>query len=228
MADRGAPTSLRLGASRIRSLAALLFALLMAGCGGGERVTVSREVAPFDRLEVADSVDVEVVRGDGREVLVYGGEDVLDRVQTDSSGGVLRIDIRDRGIVIGPDPLGDVRVQVAASALDAVEVGGAGDVRLEGLDAERLAIEVRGAGTVDASGSVERLTATIQGAGDADLADLAVQSAVVVVQGAADAELNVSESLDVRIEGAADVTYRGDPVVTQEIHGAGDIRREGP
>jgi putative autotransporter adhesin-like protein len=123
-------------------------ALLIAGCGGGDRITQTRQVAPFDQLDVADSVDVEVVPGDGREVRVYGGEDVLDRVETESSGGVLRIDIRDRGIVIGSDPLADVRVQVAASSLDAVRIGGSSDVELGELDLQELELEIEGAGEV--------------------------------------------------------------------------------
>jgi hypothetical protein len=211
----------------VRLVALLAAIVLVAGCGGGDRITQTREVAPFDRLEVADSVDVEVVPGDGREVRVYGGEDVLDRVETESSGGVLRIEIRDRGIVIGPDPLGDVRVQVAASALDAVRIAGSGDVELGELDLPLLELEIAGAGEVAASGTADRLTATIRGAGDARLSELAVRTATVVVQGAGEAHLNVSERLDVKVQGAADVVYRGDPLVTQEIHGPGDVRREG-
>ncbi len=185
-------------------------------------------MAPFERLEIADSVDVQVVPGDGREVRVYGGEDVLDRVETESSAGVLRIDVHDRGIVIGPDPLSDVRVQVAASALDAVEIAGSADVELGGLDLPQLEIEIEGAGEVAASGTADRLAATIQGAGDAELSDLAVRTATVVVQGAGEAHLNVSERLDVKVQGAADVIYRGHPTVTEDIDGAGEVRRETP
>jgi hypothetical protein len=212
----------------MRLIPALAVIVLVAGCGGGDRVTETRAVAPFDRLEIADSVDVQVVPGDGREVRVYGGEDVLDRVETESSAGVLRIDIRDRGIVIGPDPLGDVRVQVSASALDAVEIAGSADVELGDLDLARLELEIEGAGEVAASGTADRLTATIQGAGDARLSDLAVRTATVVVQGAGEAHLNVSERLDVKVQGAADVIYRGHPEVTQDIDGAGEVRRETP
>jgi hypothetical protein len=212
----------------MRLLPLLALIVLVAGCGGGERITQTRDVAPFNRLDVDDSVDVEVVPGDGREIRVYGGEDVLDRVETESSGGVLRVDIRDRGIVIGPDPLGDVRVQVAASSLDAVRIGGSSDVELGGLDLAELELEIEGAGEVEASGTADRLTATIQGAGDARLSELAVRTATVLVQGAGEAHLNVSEQLDVRVQGAADVVYRGDPDVTQDIDGAGEVRRETP
>jgi hypothetical protein len=212
----------------MKRLAIGLAVLAFAGCGGGDRITQTRSLAPFDRLEIEDDVDVDVVPGDNREVRVYGGEDVLDRVETSSSGGVLRIDLRDRGIVIGPDPLGDVRVEVAASELSAVRIGSSGDVELGDLAVPELELEIEGAGEVEASGAADRLSATIQGAGDANLSDLAVRTATVVVQGAGEAEVNVSERLDVTVRGAADVVYRGDPVVTQDIEGAGGVRREGP
>jgi hypothetical protein len=212
----------------MRLLPLIALTIFIAGCGGGDRITETREVAPFERLEIADSVDVQVVPGDGREVKVYGGEDVLDRVETVSNVGVLRIDVRDRGIVIGPDPLGDVRVQVKASQLDAVKIGGSGDVELGEVELPELALEIEGAGEVVASGTADRLTATIQGAGDANLSDLEVRTATVQVQGAGEAHVNVSERLDVKVQGAADVIYRGDPTVTQDIQGAGEVRRETP
>jgi hypothetical protein len=212
----------------VRLLAPLLAVIVLAGCGGGERIIETRQVGSFNRIEVSESVDVKVVPGDGRRVRVYAGENVIDRVLTVSSGGVLEIDIRDRGIVIGSDPLGDVEVEVQASALEAVDVEGAGDVVLEDLDSQELELELQGAADIDASGTVDRLTATIEGAGDANLLDLRVRTARVSVEGAGDAELNVSEELDVSVEGAADVSYTGDPRVKSDVSGAGEIRRIGP
>jgi hypothetical protein len=206
----------------------LLLLLLVAGCGGGERTVETRQVAPYDRIEVSESVDVQVVPGDGREVRVAAGEHVIDRVVTSSSGGVLTIDVRDRGIVIGSDPLDDVEVQVPVSDLTAVDIEGSGDVTLEGLDQPALELRVEGSGDVEASGRVDRLTASIEGAGDAHLSQLSARTARVVVQGAADAELNVSDELDVTIQGAADVSYAGDPTVRSDIEGAGDLNRIEP
>jgi hypothetical protein len=212
----------------MRRVAPLVAILALAGCGGGERITETREVAPFSRLAVSESVDVRVVPGDGRQVRVHAGEKVIDRVVTESSGGVLTIDIRDRGIVIGEDPLGDASVEVQASALEGVDVDGAGDVVLDGIDADEFELRLQGAGDVVASGTVDRLTASIEGAGDANLLDLEARTARIEVQGAGDAEVNVSEQLDVSVEGAADVAYTGNPRVTSDISGAGDIRRIEP
>jgi hypothetical protein len=225
MTNQGAPTSLRVGVSRIGLLVALL---ALIGCGGGERITETREVAPFQRLHISDDVDVKVVEGDGRSIRVYAGEKVIDRVVTTSIGGVLEIDIKDRGIVIGEDPLGDAQVEVAASALDDIEVDGAGDVLLEGLDAPELQLDLEGAADVDATGTVDRLTATLRGPVDADLSRLSVRSATIDVQGPGDAELSVSDELNVTVQGPGDVSYRGDPVVESEIEGPGDLTRVGP
>ena len=211
----------------MRFLPVALLLVVLAGCGGGDRVIQTREVASYDRLEV-NGVDVKVVEGDGRHVRVYAGENVIDRVITESSGGLLEINVKDRGIVIGSDPLGDAQVEVTAAALEAIEVEGSGDVLLEDLDAQSLELDLQGAADLEATGNVDRLTASIQGAGDADLSELSVRTATVDAQGAADIELNVSDRLNVTVEGAGDVSYRGDPVVESEVQGAGDLRRIGP
>jgi hypothetical protein len=160
-------------------------------------------------------------------VVVTAGEDVIDHVHTESSGGVLRIDIVDRGIVIGPDPFDDARVKVSAGALDGVRVDGSGDVRLSGLDRDALELEIDGAGDIEATGTVGNLIATIQGAGDANLSGLEARIARVTVEGAGDAQLNVTDTLDVAVRGAGDVSYRGDPSVRSSVEGAGDLRHEG-
>ena len=209
----------------MRRLAPLaLVALAVAGCGGGPRVTQERDVAAFDRLEVADSIEVAVVPGSGG-VQVHAGRDVMDRIETRADGGVLRLDVIDRGIVIGPDPLGDVRVTVAASDLRGVTVSGSGDVVLEGIDSERFELSVQGSGEVEAAGRAGHLAATIEGAGDARLGSLAATTAEVTVEGAGEASVRVSDRLDVKVRGAADVIYSGDPAISSDIEGAGELRR---
>jgi hypothetical protein len=198
--------------------------LAVAGCGAGPATSETRGVGAFDRLSVSGDIKVEVARGDSRDVVVTAGENVIDHVVTEASGGVLHLAIRDRGIVIGPDPYDNVSVTVPASVLRDIRVEGSSDLRLGRIDAAELAIEVSGSGDVSASGTVGDLTATIDGAGDAHLFDLRARTATVKVQGAGDAELNVSDRLDVSVQGAGDVRYRGRPSVRQTVEGAGDIR----
>jgi hypothetical protein len=212
----------------MRLLAALivLAALAAAGCGGGPRVSQTREVAPFQRIEVDGSVNVDVVPGASRDVVVTAGENVIDRVSTDSSDGVLRVSIRDHGIVIGPDPYDDAHVQVSADSLQGLRVVGSSDLKLGHVDTDELSIEVEGSGDIEAAGTVGNLIATIQGAGDAKLQDLQARTATITVQGAGDAKVNVTDHLDVTVQGAGDVSYRGHPEIDQTVEGAGDVHAE--
>jgi putative autotransporter adhesin-like protein len=215
----------------MRSMAPLIlvFALALAGagCGAGPRISQTRDVAPFQRIEVDGSVDVEVVPGGSREVVVTAGEHVIDRVSTESRDGVLHLSIRDHGIVIGPDPYDDARVQVSAAALKGLRVVGSSDLTLGRVDAAELSIEVEGSGDVKASGSVGNLIATIQGSGDAELGDLAARTATVSVQGSGSASVNVSDTLDVTVQGSGDVSYRGRPRVSQDVEGSGAVTAGG-
>jgi putative autotransporter adhesin-like protein len=209
------------------ALVVVVAALAVAGCGAGPSTTQTRQVGSFDRLDVSGDIAVDVAPGDPRDVTVTAGENVIDHVVTEASGGALRVAIRDRGIVIGPDPYKDISVQVPASVLRHIRVEGSSDLRLGRIDTDELSVEVSGAGAVSASGTVGNLIATIHGAGDAHLYDLQARTATVTVQGAGDAELNVSDRLDVTVQGAGDVRYRGRPSVRQTVEGAGDIRPAG-
>lgn len=205
-------------------VAVVVAALAAAGCGAGPQTSQTRAVGAFDRLSVSGDIDVEVGSGDSRDVVVTAGENVIDHVVTEASGGVLHLAIRDRGLVIGPDPYKHVSVTVPAAVLRNIRVEGSSDLRLGRIDTDELSIEVSGSGDVTASGTVGNLTATIDGAGDAHLFDLRARTATVTVQGAGDAELNVTDRLDVSVQGAGDVRYRGRPSVRQTVEGAGDIR----
>jgi hypothetical protein len=209
----------------VRRLALVaVLGLAIAGCGGGPKVTETRDVPPYTGLEVAGGVNLRVVPGSTREVVVTGGKEVIDRVKTTVEGGVLSVAIEDRGIVIGPDPFDDVRVQVSAAALDTIRVEGSGDLELGRIDADELTLDVEGSSDIEASGTVDRLRLSITGAGDADLGELRARTARVQVEGAGDAELNVTDELDVTVQGAGDVSYRGNPSVRQRVEGAGEVR----
>jgi hypothetical protein len=203
-----------------------LAALVLAGCGAGPMVAQPRPVGESVRsLRISSSIDVRVHRAARPGVVVHAGRDVIDRVVTQTEGDVLRIAVRDRGIVIGSDPLANVSVDVSLPRLDDVLVDGSADVRLDRLRARALTFRVRGTGSLRAQGQVSRLVTDIKGAADARLARLQARSAHVSVQGAGGVDVSVSKRLSVIVRGAADITYRGDPVVTKDISGPGTVRQ---
>jgi hypothetical protein len=209
---------------RLLVLAAVGVGLATAGCGSGPATTQTRHVGAFERLSVSGDITVAVGSAGSHDVVVTAGEHVIDHVVTEASDGVLHVGIRDRGLVIGPDPYDDVQVQVPAAVLKDIRVEGSGDLHVGRIDADRLTVAVSGSGDVEASGRVGDLVATIDGAGDAHLYDLHAGAATVRVEGAGDAEVNVRDRLDVTVQGDGDVRYRGRPSVRQTVEGAGEIR----
>lgn len=207
----------------MKRLAAAVVLLAVAGCGGPP-VSDTRAVARFGVLEVHDGVRVDLIRGARPSVTVRGREDVIDRVDTKAAGGVLRVGVHDRGIVIGSDPMDDVRVRVTAPRLEDVRIDGSGDVDLGEVPARTLHLEINGTGDVSAEGAVTALTVAIHGAGDADFSALHARTARVEIRGAASVAVDVSKRLHVDIRGAGEVRYTGRPEVTREIQGAGDVR----
>jgi hypothetical protein len=207
----------------MRLVVVLACALLAAGCGGGRRTTETRDVGSFDRINVVGDIDVEVVPGADGTVKVTAGEKVIDRVVTEIRDRTLNVRIRDHGLVIGSDPFKDVHIEASSDALNTITITGSSDVKLGRVDHEEFAVQVNGSGDIEASGTVDHLIATIEGAGDAHLFDLQARTATVKLEGAGDAEINVTDRLDVTVEGAGDVRYRGHPVVRQSVEGAGDI-----
>jgi autonomous glycyl radical cofactor GrcA len=203
-----------------------LLALAVAGCGGGPKVTQTRDVPTYHELAVAGGVNVDIVPGETEEVVVTGGEDIIDRVRTVVEDGILRVSIKDRGVVIGPDPFDDVRVKVSAAALETIRVQGGADLNLGRIDRDTLTIEVQGGGDISASGTVSDLVVRIAGSGDADLRELEARTARIEVEGSGDVDVNVTDELDVSVQGSGDVTYRGNPRVRQRVEGSGEVRAE--
>ena len=99
---------------------------------------------------------------------------------------------------------------------------------LDGLDAQALELALAGGRrTSRPADAVDRLTATIEDAGNADLLDLDVRTARVVV-GRRRRRAQRQRELDVPVHDAGDVTYLGDPDVRSDVEGAGDMHRIEP
>jgi hypothetical protein len=192
--------------------AGLLSATVATGCGvtvdDGPAVREARSVAPFQRIYVDGSPDVDVVLGDHTKVVVRGGRDSVAEVRTEVRDGTLHVDRESHDtLVLGED---GPRVLVEIPRLDGAAIHGSGDIDIDlaGRAADRLDLSVEGSGDVSASGAVEALDASVDGSGDLDLG-----------------HLHVARTLRARIDGSGDIEYAGHPQVTSDLAGAGELSR---
>jgi Putative auto-transporter adhesin, head GIN domain len=198
-----------------------------AGCGTGDPVQQTRMVGDFERLEVEGSLDLDVALSNRPDpgLRITAGDKTIDRIRTEVRDGTLHITTKSEGLVIGPNPIGDVSVSLGVPALAGLEVIGDADVSLSGLSAKALDLRVRGSGDITARGRVDALQVEIDGSGDTNLGDLSTLTAEIRTDGSGRVDLRVSELLDIVSEGSGDIVYRGRPRITSRIEGSGDVRQ---
>src|SRR5690348_11167638 len=153
--------------------------VLLTGCSladDGPRVTQTRDVDTFTRIDNDSSADVRLHVGEPLRVRVRAGDKVIDDVHTDVRDGVLRVRFDHSGFGGG-----NVVVDASVPSLDGIALSGSGDI--------------------EADGRTNHLTLDLDGSGDADVAGLVAQSARVSVSGSGDASVRADDRLDIRLDG---------------------------
>jgi hypothetical protein len=223
----------------VGALAGCSDALTPGTTGSGQEASEQRDVAAFERIEVAGQTAVTVASGDP-SVTVRGDDNLIGEVVTDVNDGTLTID-EQRHV----DPRAGLVVEVTAPRLRAAAVhgsgdltardvaggpftatlDGSGDLTIDGVDADVFTGDLSGSGNLDAAGQAERVDLAASGSGEADLRDLVASEATVDVTGSGDALVQVTQILQASSSGSGDVIYTGDPQDVQEnTSGSGDIR----
>jgi hypothetical protein len=209
--------------------------------GAGRVVEVSRTLAGFSAVRVADGIDVELRAAERESVTVRADADVVPLVQTRVDGATLVIGAA-RGASFGAQRAprvrvgfvrlqalsvagsGDVHVDRVRGDVFAVSMAGSGDVRIDALDVNALGVMLAGSGDFAAAGRADEQGFSLRGAGDVRARDLVGRSVKVSIAGSGDALVHATEHLEVEIAGSGDVVYRGQPKVTKSIAGSGSVR----
>lgn len=207
----------------MRSLLLLpvLAAIPLAACGDdGPRTTQTREVAAFTKVVNDSSVDIRVHVGAPQRIEVKAGENIIDDVRTEVRDGALHLDFDHSGW--GGN---DVEVEAWTPALEAIRSDGSGNVDAEGVKAPSFTLDTDGSGDVRVSGTTQALRLTVDGSGNAKLAQLTADQADVTASGSGDTDVRADERLTIEADGSGDVRYHGTPQLTQRHDGSGDVER---
>ncbi|MGH2893977.1 MAG: head GIN domain-containing protein [Solirubrobacteraceae bacterium] len=204
-------------------------AVAVAVIAGGVRIATdgphtvqTRRVGTFDRIDLRDSANVVVTRGNSRTLTVSGGRNRVRDVVTRVQSGTLVVEERDGDATIH---LGDdgPTVTVSAPSLVSARLDGSGDLFASGLTGGPLQVRVDGSGDVEAHGRLDALNAADDGSGDLNLGDLVARSAKINLSGSGDADVHAVRTLAVVVSGSGDVSYAGNPEVTRDMSGSGDV-----
>ena len=188
--------------------------------GSGVPTTQARKVAEFDSIELAGSNNVTVQVGAKQSVVVHADDNLLARVTTEVQGGHLVIG-NTNGSFTTRSPMS---VEITVPTLTAVTLSGSGNIAATGIDTSSLTVSLPGSGVIQASGTAARLVVSVDGSGEAQLAQLVAHDVQADVNGSGEILVTATESLDASVPGSGTILYSGDPAhVTTSVTGSGAV-----
>jgi hypothetical protein len=206
--------------------------------GGGERlagsgtmVVETREVAGFDRIDLAGEGTVIVTTGEDHSLSIETDDNLFEHLEVSVAGGLLTL-ATEPGFDI--DPTDSITWQVGLPDLTAVTISGAGTIEAPRLTTDRLTaaisgagvivlddlttthlnLSVSGAGTITASGTADSVEVGSTGTGTIEAGGLEVATAAVAMPGVGDITLWVTDRLDVDYSGLGSLSVYGAPEIT--------------
>ncbi len=188
--------------------------------GSGVPASETRELPPFNRVELAGSNQVTIRAGGEQSVVVHADDNILDCVTTRVSGGTLSIG-NEAGGFTTRSPM---RIDMTVPAVDELRLSGNGTIGAEGVDVDGFTIALSGSGAVSASGRARHVAVKLNGSGDVQLQDLVGREVRARLTGTGRIAVNVTESLDASVPGTGSIVYTGDPPqVRTSVDGIGSV-----
>lgn len=238
----------------IKSLIILaIFASLFYGCkkenmcdcfkSTGKDVTISRDVIPFDTIQVYDKVDVYVHEEAAFSVKIEGGKNVVGLISTEINNNTLTIKNNNKCNFVRSYKK-RIKVHIGMPKVNWIRHSGIGNVYSEGvLTTDTITYQIFSSGDVYLNVNNQYLRGGIHGMGDLYLKgntnyhntnvkgegfihaeDLATQTTDIVAITSGETRIQVNGTLIALLEQSGNVYYKGNPPVIQKtIKGKGQL-----
>lgn len=180
--------------------------------GSGVATTDIRNVGEFDGVDVGGVFDVEIVAGKDFEVKVEADDNLMQYIETEVSGGVLKISSSTHHLK-SKSPL---RVRVSAPNIESIEASGASKVSISALQNSELRIDTSGASRVSLEGATRSLSVEVSGASHVEAEALKAENATVGASGASGVDVFVTGKLVSNASGASKIGYTGNPALVEK------------
>jgi hypothetical protein len=194
--------------------------------GSGNIVTETRSIGSFNAINASTSVHVDVAMGPKASVIVEADDNILPYVETNISGGTLKVSLR--GInnltnatinvhVVMPDVKG-LDAEASAQITSKGILTGTGTIVLEAsssggidvsVDAPAVKASASSSGDITAKGRTKLINADASSSGSIKFFELHAENAKAEASSAGDIEIFASISIDADASSAGDVHYTG-------------------
>ena len=202
----------------------------------GQRVTESRFLKGFEKIEIVGSPTVYYTQADSFSVEVTGPENYIEDILTEVNAKSLVIRNRGKMGVVNFQLNGSNKISVHVTSPDliAISLNGSGDfISKQRIDTDNMDINLRGSGDIDIADLIcDRCDINLIGSGDIDLKRLEAQRTSASLIGSGDIDLKLSNVLNtfLALKGSGDISAdfaKGCKKVECELRGSGDISLKG-
>ncbi len=212
------------------------------GCVDADGPIVNEVInmASFNAIDLKIAGKVYIRQGDEQHVEIEAPRQLIDEMEFDVRNGEWEIET-DRCVRYQSN---DLIIYITLPNITSLKISGSGDIisentlttddlelRISGsgnmdmaVNADDIEIVISGSGNVYLEGSADMLDFIVSGSGDFKGFNLLANAANILISGSGDVEVNVDDSLDVKISGSGDVRYKGTPPsINTQITGSGRV-----
>lgn len=230
-----------------RLLTVMLSAIIFCSCrsvtGSGNIITQTRQITQFDGVKASGSIDVEVMKDDGRSVKIEADDNILPYVITKVENGLLIVHMRSNQmyddihvkVYVSTPTLTRLYTSGSASIIatdallnDEIKFDASGSSDIDAIvDAPVINVESSGSSTIKLRGRTKDLTCSASGSSDIKAKDLLSENANARASGSGSVYIFASVNLQAKASGSGDIYYSGNPT-KPVIHksGSGSVREE--
>jgi len=188
--------------------------------GSGVIKSEKRTVPPFNAVKTGGAFKISVVCQEPQSLEVTADDNLLPLIQTEVKDGTLEIGTK--ASISNPKSL---EIAIHVKDLNGLRCSGASKVSIEKLANDKLELDGSGAADVKASGKTNILTVSLSGAGKIAAEALHAKDVQITLSGAGKVDVDVSNTLSVKISGVGSVIYSGNPKsIQKQISGLGRLQ----
>ena len=212
--------------------------------GDGNIITKTRTVSDYDKIGVAGSFDVKLLKGEEGEITIKADKNLMEYIITEVKNGNLKIKTK-KGYSIRSNKT--IIITVPFETINAVSLAGSGDIYSEDvIDSSNLKLSLAGSGNLNLNVSTKNLTSKIAGSGNMTLNgdsneftcsiagsgningyDLKATVVTVKIAGSGNVKVHAINAIFAKAAGSGNIYYIGNPSIEKTSSvGSGSIKNK--
>ena len=200
----------------------LVSMLFLVGCGEEYYELHNERVYPLYEEIVAievESIDVVVDSTLAKEeLLVFSNKEEFSNFEMKVENGKLSVSVKS---VLIPKVY---KVYVPAFNFEALTLSGGSDLEWDDCAVDRLTVTLSGGSDCEVAGHCNTLAVVASGGSDADLEDLLAGDVSVTASGGSDVSVHATRTISLSASGGSDVSITGTPQILRwDVSGGSDV-----